>query len=231
MIDLHSHVLPGVDDGSQDLEMTRQMLEEMTRQGVKAVAATPHFYATIDAPEAFLERRAKALEQTLQLQGDYPQIIPGAEVAYFDGMSHSGILEKLQLGTSGLLLVEMPFCPWTQRMIHEICELQLQTGLTPVLAHIDRYRWQDQLPRYMEQLLGSGILFQCNADAFLHLFFRGWALKLLSRGIIHFLGSDAHNLTIRPPKLRKAAQVITKGLGTEALEELTAFSTEMLKLS
>lgn len=230
MIDLHSHILPGIDDGSQDLDMTRRMLEEMSRQGVHAVAATPHFYASEDVPEAFLQRRAAALEQVSTLQGDHPQLIPGAEVAYFDGMGRSGILEQLQLGDSGLLLVEMPFCPWTQRMIQEICDLQLQTGLTPVLAHVNRYRRQDQLPRYMDLLLQNGILFQCNAEVFLSPLSRGWALKLLDAGCIHFLGSDAHNLTTRPPKLQQAAQVIARKLGAATLDGLTAFTADMLKI-
>lgn len=230
MVDLHSHILPGVDDGSRDLEMTRQLLTALSRQGVRTVAATPHFYAAKDTPEAFLQRRQTALEQVSALRGDYPQIIPGAEVAYFDGMAHSGMLEHLQLGASGLLLVEMPFCPWTQRMIREVCDLTLQTGLTPVLAHVNRYRGQNQLPRYMDQLLENGILFQCNAEAFLSLFTRGWALKLLDKGCIHFLGSDAHNLTARPPRLEQAAQVITQKLGADTLDGLTIFAKDMLKL-
>lgn len=228
MIDLHSHVLPGVDDGSRNLSMTRQMLEEMTRQGIRTVVATPHFYATSDKPESFFRRRAAALEQVATLQGDFPEIIPGAEVAYFDGMSHSEILPQLQLGASSLLLVEMPFCRWTQRMIRELCEINMETGLTPVLAHINRYCRQGQLLRFQEQLLDEGILFQCNAEAFLHPFTRGWALKQLEQRKIHFLGSDAHNLTARPPKLQQAAQFIQKKLGAETLDRLTIFTATYL---
>lgn len=229
MIDLHSHILPGIDDGSQNPEMTRRLLEEMTRQGVKTVVATPHFYAACDNPEAFLQRREDAMRQVAALQGKFPRIIPGAEVAYFDGMGNSDQLAQLQIGTSGLLLVEMPFCPWTERMILQITELQLQLGLIPVLAHVNRYRRKDQLLRHMDKLLDSGVLFQCNAEAFLSPFFRRWALKLLAAGKIHFLGSDTHNLTTRPPKLQQAARIITKKLGADALAGLTAFTADMLK--
>ncbi len=229
MIDLHSHILPGIDDGSRDLEMTRQLLEELTRQGVQTVVATPHFYPAADTPEAFLQRREDALQQVSALQGDHPRIIPGAEVAYFDGMENSELLKQMQIGTSGLLLVEMPFCPWTDRMIRQICNLPLQVGLTPVLAHVNRYRRRNQLPRHMGKLLGSGVLFQCNAEAFLSPLSRGWALKLLAAGNIHFLGSDTHNLTARPPKLQQAAQIITKKLGADTLAGLTAFTADMLK--
>lgn len=228
MIDLHSHILPGVDDGSRDLEMTQQMLEEMARQGVRTVVATPHFYATSDKPESFFRRRAAALEQVAQLQGALPEILSGAEVAYFDGMSRSEILPQLKLGASSLVLVEMPFCRWTKRMIREVCEINLETGLTPVLAHVNRYRQAGQFPDFQEQLRDEGVLFQCNAEAFLSPFIRGWALKQLKQRNIHFLGSDAHNMTARPPKLQKAAQIIQKKLGAETLDRLTVFTAACL---
>ena len=229
MIDLHSHILPEMDDGSKDAEMSHKMLDEMAAQGVKTVAATPHFYATRDLPEAFLERRAKAVERLGELRPDAPRVILGAEVAYFDAMGRSGaVLEQLQLGDSGLLLIEMPFAPWNERMVREVCDLPLQTGLTPVLAHVDRYRTREQLPRHMERLLGCGVLFQCNAEAFLRFGSRGWALKLVRDGCIHFLGSDAHNLTARKPNLGEAARVIEKKLGRDTLEELMDFSRQQL---
>lgn len=230
MIDLHSHILPGIDDGSKNLEMTKQLLEALACQNVRTVVATPHFYASKDTPEAFLQRRQKALEQVATLQEDYPQILPGAEVAYFDGMERSGILEQLQLGNSGLLLVEMPFCSWTQRMIRTICDLPLHTGLTPVLAHVNRYRSRDQLPRYQDTLIESGVLFQYNAEVFTSLLSRHWALKQLDKGYLHFLGSDTHNLTTRSPMLHQAAQAITRKRGADALEQITAFTAKQLKL-
>ena len=229
MIDLHSHILPGMDDGSESLEMSHAMLKLLQQQGVELVVATPHFYAMKDTPENFLHRRAEAAAQ-LQTDENMPRIILGAEVAYFDGMSNSKALEDLRLGDTKLLLVEMPFGTWTQRMVKEICQLPLQAGLRPVLAHVERYRRRDQLPKYKRQLLEQGVLLQCNAEAFVDLSTRRWALGQLKQGNIHFLGSDAHNLTERPPKLDQAAQIITKKLGSDTLEALTEFSKEMLQL-
>ena len=229
MIDLHSHILPEMDDGSKSREMSLQMLDLMAQQGIDTVAATPHFYASRDLPEAFLERRARAAALLGQVKPQHPRVILGAEVAYFDGMGRSaGVLEQLQLGDSGLLLVEMPFGPWNKRMVREVCDLPLQTGLTPVLAHVDRYRQKEQLPANLEQLLECGVLFQCNAEAFLHFGSRGWALKLVDRELVHFLGSDAHNLTTRKPNLGDAARVIEKKLGGETLEDLMGFSRQQL---
>ena len=230
MIDLHSHILPGMDDGSKDPEMSRAMLEQMHRQGTGTVVATPHFYARQHTPESFLERRAEAAAKMEYDPETAPQVLLGAEVAYFDGMSRSDDLIKLQLADSGLLLVEMPIGPWTMRMVQELYQLQTQLGLTPVLAHVDRYRRADQLPKYMRQLLSQGTLFQCNAYPFLHFLNRRWALGQLARGNIHFLGSDSHNLTDRAPNLQAAATVISRKLGAEFLDEMTSFSKDLLKL-
>ena len=229
MLDLHSHILPEMDDGSKSVEMSHAMLDLMGQQGVRTVIATPHFYASRDLPEAFLERRERAVGLLGDRKPGQPQVLFGAEVAYFDGMGRSEqVLQQLQLGDSGLLLVEMPFGEWNKRIVREICDLPLQTGLTPVLAHVDRYRGRDQLPRAMEEMLDCGVLFQCNAEPFLQFGSRGWALKLVKMGAVHFLGSDAHNLTTRKPNLGDAARVIEKKLGEETLADLMAFSHEQL---
>ena len=229
MIDIHSHILPQMDDGSQSPEESRQLLELLHRQGVQVLVATPHFYGTQDTPEHFLERRAKALSQ---LEGipEGMTVLHGGEVAYFDGMSHCQALADLQLGNSGLILVEMPFVKWTERMFQELCQLPLQLGLTPVLAHVERYRRRDQLPRFQKMLLQQGILFQCNAEAFVNFTTRRWAVSQLRQGNIQFLGSDAHNLTTRPPRLEQAAQVITKKLGSDFLPDLMEQAKTFLKL-
>lgn len=229
MIDLHSHILPGIDDGSKSPEMSCQMLTLLHQQGVETVVATPHFYARKDTPEIFLRRRAEAFDRLKDECPEAPQILLGAEVAYYDGMSHTKELEKLQLGNSKLLLVEMPFGPWTHRMVDEICRIPSVTGLTPVLAHVNRYRRANQLPKYQMELLDQGILFQCNAEAFLPLWERRWALQMLKKEQIHFLGSDTHNLTNRAPNIDLAVNAITRKLGAGFLAELTAFGNEMVK--
>ena len=230
MIDLHSHILPGIDDGSPDVATTAKMLEEMADQGVEYLVATPHFYARRDNPEEFLARRNAALESLQRQPGALPKIYLGAEIAFFDNIGRSDLPEKLQIGNTGLVLIEMPFKPWTQGMIRQICDFQLQTGLVPVLAHVERYRGSQQMKKYNEELLNCGVLFQCNAEAFLQMRTRGWALKMLRQGKVHFLGTDSHNLTTRKPNLLEAVQMIRKKLGDEAVEYLMDFSAAMLKL-
>ena len=88
MTDFHTHILPGVDDGSRSVEMSVQMLESMAKQGITRVVATPHFYAQVDSPKAFLERRTAAvseLQAAMEGVPKLPKLSVGAEVHFFTG--------------------------------------------------------------------------------------------------------------------------------------------------
>lgn len=227
MIDMHTHILPKMDDGSQNTEQSHAMIALLQQQGITAVAVTPHFYPNRETPDSFLKRRLQAIQRL----GD-PELpcLYGAEVAYFSGISNCQELPQLQLGDTGLLLVEMPFRRWTDRIIQDICNIPIRHGLTPVLAHVDRYRARGQFPKYWEHLLEWGVLFQCNADVFETFSGRHWAIKQIKRGRIHFLGSDCHNLAERRPNLDLARQVITKKLGDSAWEQLAQQARQQLHL-
>lgn len=230
MIDVHTHILPGIDDGSKSVEMSLEMLRISAAQGVKTVVATPHFYPTRNNPEKFYEDRQRAWEQLGQLPEDLPQVLLGAEVAYFEGISRSSQLEAMRLGSSDLLLVEMPMSPWTDRMMEELRQIPGNLGLQPVLAHVDRYLHRSQLPRYLEDILDMEIPLQVSASAFGKFSERGKMLRLVKNGCVDFIGSDAHNLTTRVPNMADAAQVISKKLGEEALQDITARSAQLLGL-
>ena len=226
MIDLHSHILPNMDDGSNSPEETAQLLQRLQQQGISAVAATPHFYAR-EAPDVFLKRREEAYAAMLPRENT-PEILLGAEVAYFSGMGSCEALIPLQIGNTKLLLVEMPFGPWTDHIVEDVCEIPIRLGMIPVLAHINRYPGKNQFPKYKDALLAGGAYFQCNTEAFFALRSRRWALDLLKKGYIHFLGSDCHNLTTRPPQWTEAQAVIEKKLGKGFLENLDLDARSLL---
>ena len=121
IIDFHSHILPGMDDGSQNADMTGLMLARSAKQGVRVMAATPHFYGDRDSIDHFLKKRQKAWESAIPLAEDLGMaLIAGAEVAYFDNMSQAKGIERLTLGDSRVLLLEMPFRAWGSRDIQEL---------------------------------------------------------------------------------------------------------------
>ena len=229
MLDIHTHILPGMDDGSADPEETLALLRLLKQQGVTMVGATPHFYAKKDSPEDFLQRRDEAFSRMPQEEG-LPRVIPGAEVAYFEGMGRSEALSQLRLGDSGLLLVEMPFSTWSHRAVEEICALPMSLGVTAVLAHVDRYQHRGQLKTYGKMLLEQGVYFQCNATVFQKFASRRWALRELKYGKIHFLGSDCHNMTTRQPCMDEAHTWMKKALGENFLQQFQENALELLNM-
>ena len=127
-------------------------------------------------------------------------------------MSRTQELPLLTLEGTNLLLLEMPFSPWSSRMVEEVLEIQERRGLQVLLAHVERYL-PYQEPKVWERLRQGKVWMQCNASFFLHWRTKPKALRMLRKGEIHMLGSDCHNKTTRPPRLGEAAEVIEKSLG------------------
>jgi len=223
MTDIHSHVLPQMDDGSRSVDESLAMLEALAAQGVGCVVATPHFYADENSPEEFLKRRATAVTKLTEAwRPGLPTLKLGAEVCYFEGINLCQGLDTLKIEDTGLLLLEMPFCRWSQRMLLEVRELQASTA-TVLLAHIERYlRWQDR--ETWDMLADWGVLNQCNASFFLRWQMRRKAIRMLHEGKIHLLGSDSHNMDSRPPEMGKALAM----LGREEREILEGNSRKLL---
>lgn len=218
MFDFHTHILPGMDDGSNSVEESLAMLEELTRQGVDGIAATPHFYATRSSPEHFFAKRQSAWEKLKSsLPPDSPEIRLGAEVQYFEGIHRLEGLERFRLEGTRLLLVEMPLCTWTTRMISSVLEISSREEIIVLLAHFERY-----LPyrnsKVMEQLQDHGVLMQASTGFFIKK--PRTAMKLLREGKIHLLGTDSHNMCLRKPDLALALEIINRKKGAYLLQEL-----------
>lgn len=229
MIDFHSHILPGIDDGSKSVEETLQLLRMLSDQGIKIVCATPHFNADRISVDDFLEKRTasyKSLEGILT--DDLPEIRQGAEVAYYEGISRMESLSKLCIDGTGLLLIEMPFTAWTEFTVQEIIQLSCSGNMRIVLAHIERY-----LPylkkSVLNRILETDILLQVNASFFNDLPTRRKALKMLKNGDIQLFGSDCHNTSVRPPKLSDALCIVEKKMGAEYLDDMFGYWFSLFK--
>lgn len=229
MIDFHSHILPQIDDGSSGVKESLEMLEELSLQGVDTVVSTSHFYATQRSPQEFLARRERAFEQLkARLPENAPRILLGAEVLYFPGMSRMDELSTLCIEGTNILLLEMPFRPWSEHMIREVHDLARSGRYTLMMAHIERY-YDDQPVSVWDDLLGEGVLMQSNADFFLPFFAGRKALRLLREDRIHLLGTDCHNMTSRPPQMDEALRVIRRRLGEEKLAQIDELGRELLQ--
>ena len=231
VIDFHSHILPGIDDGSRNPAESIAMLRQSAEQGIREIILTPHFYPMHMKQERFFRRRSRSMEALLERLGDdgaVPKLRCGAEVYFYPQMSHSDALQALAIEGTRHILVEMPMGEWTDSMYRELENIYHNQGLTPIVAHVDRYLGWFRDYGIPDRLAELPVLVQANAG-----FFREWptasmALGLLRRGQIHLLGSDCHNTDSRKPDLGAAVQIILRKLGPEAIERLNAWGESVL---
>ena len=223
MIDWHSHILPGVDDGSRDIDQSLMMLDELIGQRVDTVLATPHFFAGDESVDQFLNRRNAAYDALCSHMGERDiRVLCGAEVKYYAGISRMADLDKLAIGDTRVLLLEMSMEKWTDFTIQELTELAGTRGLKIVMAHVERYLGYIDTGT-IRRLRENGLYMQVNAGFFERVLSRNKACRLLGSGLIHFIGSDCHNLTSRPPRIAPAYELIRKRFGEEFLSQLVEY--------
>ena len=232
IIDFHSHILPGIDDGSPSVETSVALLRKEAEQGITHVVATPHFYPQKDTPERFLRRRAAAeaaLREEMEKHPGLPRLSVGAEVYFFSGISNSEAISKLTIDGKRCVLIEMPLAPWSDMLYRELDGLYRKQGLTPIIAHVDRYISRFRTYGIPERLMELPVLVQANGEFFLKGSTASMALRMLKKGQIHLLGSDCHNLTSRAPDLGQALDRIQKRLGDAPLKEIRYWQREALQ--
>ena len=211
MTDLHTHILPGMDDGAPDVDTSLAMLDIQQKQGVDTVVLTPHFYRMDESVGTFLSRRQASYDALRSaLPADAPKLILGAEVAWYRAILEEPRISDLCIGDSSWLLLELPLQPWSETLLEQVYQLSGVMGVTPILAHVERYLHL-QKHGQLDTLREMGIPMQLSAEVFRKPLFRRKWYKLLSRGT-WFLGSDCHNLDNRPPNLAVAASCIEQQL-------------------
>ena len=243
MIDFHCHILPGIDDGSRNIEMTEAMLEEEARQGVTEICATPHFYAHRMSFDDFLDRRKHAAEITAELldrrnaaiisDGSktseglaypaLPKLYTGAEVYYFQGMGRAERVKELCVTGTNTILVEMPFAQWNRQVFDDIHDLIRKQRLAVVIAHIERYYEFQKDKSVWDDVFDLPLTRQINAGSFMNGWLRSrFPMKVLKTHPSTLVGTDCHNMDKRRPNLKEARDVIEKKLGREVLDESDA---------
>lgn len=228
MIDIHTHILPSMDDGPKTIEESIRLLNILESEAVDTVCLTPHFYANIEDIDTFLKRREESYKSLKKAYKGKVKLILGSEVHYYRGISNTEEINKLKIENSKLLLIELPFSYVNEAILDEIIKLSLKKDIKIVLVHIERYLKSLNLAK-IRYLQDSGILIQSNTEFFNNFFTRNRALKMLKEGYINLLGSDSHNLTNRLPNYLKAVKIIEKRLGKDSLERLISNSYLLIK--
>ena len=214
MIDLHTHILPCMDDGAPNVQTALAMLEAERKQGVDTVALTPHYYPSRESVTQFLTRRDEAYASLCeQLDAETsPKLLLGAEVAWAPGMEEWPELQQLCYEGTNILLVELPFAPWTDALFHQLYAMESKRGVLPMIAHIERYFFCQEKSK-IAALMQLELPMQVSAAELGSLFGRRRAMRLIEAGGI--LISDCHSLTHRPPNIGKGMEILRKRRGEE----------------
>lgn len=230
MIDFHTHILPEMDDGCKSIEESLEVVKMMYANGTRVICATPHYYHDRENIIQFLERRQKCYEilmEAIAKANIKVDVVLGAETAFFKSMSRTD-LKKLCYEKTNYLLVEMPFTKWSKEDLEELSKIELFQGITPLLAHIDRYI---KLGNKIKQFERLSYPLQVNAEAMLRFSQRRRCMSLLStrNGVV--FGSDCHDRMIRAPNLHNAELAIEKRFGKTKLMEIERTGKIILNLN
>lgn len=215
LVDLHCHVLPGIDDGAQTVQNARELIETSVQKGVTKFVFTPHYYPERISLQDFIENRNRAVDKIRKnVKKGEIQFRVGAEIQFTPNLA-SLPLENLAFSGTNYLLLEMLslYEPHdVEGLIHRICA----AGYIPILAHIERFSYIEQNPLLLYQWVKAGALTQINA---------GWLLKdhkakrrfaqYYRWNLVHAIASDMHSVTHRPQNLLEVYQMLTPEMAAE----------------
>jgi protein-tyrosine phosphatase len=223
VIDLHSHILPGIDDGAGSIEVALEMARSAVADGVRAIAATPHVRGDYPTRPGEMEEGVALLRAQLHEAGVPLEVLSGGEIALdFAPVLDDDALRRFGLGGNHrYLLLEMPDVGWPLGLEETLFQLQLR-GFTAVLAHPERNDEVQERPGLLERLIQSGTLVQVTAasvDGRLGPVARKTALRLVDCEFVHMLASDAHAPSVRQIGLAGAAGAIANAALAEWLTE------------
>lgn len=234
MIDFHSHILPGIDDGSKSPEMSMEIINNGLNEGVNKFIFTPHFYDHLQSYEDFIINRKKALISLKNFYEDkgvtMPEFLIGAEVALSENTAFSDHLKHLCIEGTELLLLEIPYSHYVNWVPKAIYTIMYEKNVTPIIAHLDRYIDSRGHKQIIEDIVKMDIPIQINASAFLNRKTRKFIKVLLENGNTIVLGSDVHNLTTRPYEVEKAREVGLKKFKYDIYNDISEKGEALLSI-
>lgn len=194
MTDLHTHILPGIDDGAKDLETSLEMLRRQKKSGVERVALTPHYYPLREELQDFLERRQHAYELLLSAWDSetMPQLRLGAEVHYSSCIADMD-LRSITFSHSDYLLLELSDTV-VPAHIEQVVKIMLEQGITPILAHVERCVYFAEDPAKLMRLIDLGALAQITARALSNKKRQKFAGICLQKNVAQIIVSDIHGV-------------------------------------
>lgn len=223
IIDMHCHILPGIDDGARNEGSMERMFRIANTEGIEAIVATPHYTLGEDEKklEAIKTKYALA-RKAWKKRGSQKELYLGNELLWEDG-----IVEALDNGKAltmnGTSYVLVEFLPDAGETYIENAVRRLQyAGYLPIIAHVERYE-RLQSRKVLQRLVDMGVYLQVNVSTVLgkHGFLlKHRMLRWMQEGLIHFVGTDAHNSKTRRPEIQECAQYLEKKLGVTKTRQI-----------
>lgn len=224
MIDLHCHVLPGIDDGSQSMEQTMEMLRIASREGIEAIIVTPHYKeGRRNADISTIVKCMQGVQEKIEEQGLGVRLYPGNEIFYFDGVEE--LLEQdrvLTLNGTDRVLVEFSPTEEYTYIRNSLDNIRAQ-GYVPVLAHVERYECMVKHPEHVKELKHMDVEIQINASSVqgkLGRKVQQFLYQLLKDRCVYYVGTDAHNAESRAPEFQECYQMLKKKFDAAYIEEI-----------
>ncbi len=229
MVDLHCHILPNMDDGAKSIDESIQILKMQEEQNFERIVATPHFYIQKESLDRFLKRRTDCLDKLCKDS----QILDimlffklGAEVFYSEDLVNLD-LKKLCIEKTNYLLLELPTDYKPLGLEEFLYELQIK-GITPIIAHVERYRYAMQNMDLVYDWVSNGCLIQVNAGSIVNSkTMRKNILKLINSNLVHVIATDAHNTDRRKPLMDEAMKILKKKVSIAKMAELRKNSVDI----
>jgi protein-tyrosine phosphatase len=235
MIDIHCHILPGVDDGPIEMADSVEMCRMAAADGIKKIVATPHFKPGIyELPTSELvTSRASALNDAVKAAGLGVEILVGSEVRLTEAVfEHVGRVDFLTLNRTGAyMLVEFPMSGALPLNWLELLEKLLARGITPVIAHPERSDALIDDPALVSEAVSLGALTQLTAGSLVGEYggrIRDFSIAFVSDGLAHALSTDSHSPIRRPPCLSEAARAAARVVGESAALDLVLHNPEAI---
>ncbi|MGM9922859.1 MAG: tyrosine-protein phosphatase [Bacillus sp. (in: firmicutes)] len=219
MIDLHSHILMGVDDGAKNVMESIEMAKAAEREGIRTIVATPHHMnGRYENKKQDIIHAVAKLNHILQNEKVNLQVMPGQEIRiYGELIEDYKCGEILPINDGRYLFIELPTAHvplYASQLFYEIqCE-----GLIPVIVHPERNQVFLQNPGLLFDFVEKGALTQVTAASIIGEFgkkAKKFSLQLIEHNLTHFIASDAHNITTRSFKLKEAYQMIEKKMNAD----------------
>lgn len=232
MIDIHSHIIPNVDDGARSVEETFNILKEAQEAGFTDVILTSHFllnYYETNAQELIFWK--EKLQEVLKKQGTKINLHSGMEIYITNQMEE--LLENkkiLTLANSRYMLIELPLATYVKYFDYVVYYLEAK-GIKPIIAHPERYKCVQKDPDIVEEYIEKGCLIQCNYGSIVNLYGREaekTIKTLLKKNQVHFLGSDVHRENGTYLIILDAIKKIRKIIGENKINELTTINPKKI---